>query len=94
MDAYVVLVSLKALKGGNQAGGHAVYAFYDKFGRFKIMDRSGIYNNLDDLVKKYPVDEFIPRSAATLTNVYAKFVGPQGVSVLAMEVLGVAADKK
>jgi hypothetical protein len=41
----------------------------------RIMDRSGIYKSLTEVAKKYPVDEFIPRTAAVLTNVYAKFAG-------------------
>ncbi len=94
-DGSVVMISVKGLRNGVQAGGHAVYAFYDKLGRLKIMDRSGVYNTLEDLARRYPqVDEFVPRAAATISNVYSKFVGPKGGAVLAIEVLAVVAEDK
>jgi hypothetical protein len=58
----------------------------------RIMDRSGIYKSLTEVAKKYPVDEFIPRTAAVLTNVYAKFAGAEGIAVIAVEVLGVVSE--
>ena len=94
-DGSVVMVSVKGLRAGNQVGGHAVYVFYNTLGRLKIMDRSGIFNTFEDLARRYPqVDEFVPRAASTITNVYGKFVGPGGAAVLVMSVLGVSAEKK
>jgi len=91
----VVMISVKAIKGGQPIGGHAVYLFYNKFGKLRIMDRTGEYNTLKQLADKYSqVDEFIPRAAVTLTNVYAKYVGPKGAAVLAMEVLAVTVEER
>lgn len=89
----VVLVSVKCIKNGKDAGGHALYIFYDTFGRLRIMDRTGLYKTLSEVALKYPVDDFVPRAAVRLTNIYAKFVGPNGSSVLAMEMLGVVSEK-
>lgn len=89
----VVLISTKAMKNGQQAGGHAFYVYKDVMGRLRLMDRSGVYKNLAEIARKYPVDEFIPRSAATLTNIYAKYTGPEGSTVLAIEVLGLVSEE-
>jgi hypothetical protein len=88
----VVLISVKCMKNGQQVGGHALYTFYDMWGRLRIMDRTGVYESLAEVAKKYPVDEFIPRKAALLTNLYAKFAGAEGAAVLAIEVLGVVTE--
>jgi hypothetical protein len=91
----VVMVSVKGVKDGVTVGGHAVYIFYNKFGKVKIMDRTGEYGTLNELaiVYKAQVDEFIPRAAVTLTNVYAKYMVSQNSAVLAIEVLAVASEK-
>lgn len=90
-DGSVVLVSLKGLKDGREVAGHAVYFFKDHLGRTRIMDRTGVYENISDLTNIYSqVDEFIPRSIASLYNIYAKYMLPEGSAILAIEVLGVA----
>lgn len=91
-DGGVVLVSFRVMRGGKEVSGHAMYAFYDHVGQLKIMDRTGIHSNIADIPKLYGIDEFIPRSAMGISNVYAKYA--DGVSVLAMEVAGVAATKR
>ena len=91
-DGSVVLVSVKVMRGATDAGGHAIHVFYDVFGRLRFMDRTGVYDNLAVLAKKYNATEFVPRSAVQLKNVYGKFVGPHGMATLAMEALGVVAS--
>jgi len=69
-----------------------MYAFYDHLGKVKIMDRTGIYSNINDIPRLYGIDEFIPRALVEVGNVYVKYAN--GVSVLAMEVVGVAATNR
>ncbi|MBC7500126.1 MAG: hypothetical protein H7315_06485 [Herminiimonas sp.] len=88
-DGSVVLISVLVMRGANVAGGHAIHAFYDSFGRVRIMDRTGIYSDLAALAHRYRATELIPREAIKLENVYGKFVGPHGMATLAMEALGV-----
>jgi len=89
----VILVSLRGMKNNTQIGGHAVYFFRDIHGKVKIMDRTGVYNSLDELAVMYgQVDQFIPRAATTIQNIYAKLVMPKGSFVLTIEVLGVVND--
>ncbi len=90
-DGNVVLVSLNGMLNGARTGGHAVYFFRDTLGRVRIMDRTDIYKSLDELVAKYgQFDKFIPRAIAPLENIYAKYVAPQGTTLLAIEVIGVS----
>lgn len=90
-DGSVVLVSLKGMKDGQRTGGHAVYFFKDHLGRVRIMDRTGQYQTLTELVARYrQFDEFIPRAIAPIDNIYAKFIAPKGTAILAIEVIGVS----
>lgn len=93
-DGSVVLISVKVMRGTTLAGGHAIHAFYDTFGRLCFMDRTGVYTDLVVLAQRYRATEFVPRAAVKLENVYAKFVGPHGMATLAMEALGVVANDK
>lgn len=88
----VVLISVKCIKNGRQTGGHALYVYRNSWGQLRIMDRTGVYESLAEVAKKYPVDEFIPRTAAVLTNVYAKFVNAGTSAIMAIEVLGVVSE--
>jgi LysM repeat protein len=85
-DGSVVLISVNCMKNGARAGGHAFYAFYDKLGRLRFMDRTGIYSSIEELASRYKqFDAFALRAGATLKNVFLKFVGPKGTATLAME---------
>jgi len=90
----VVLVSLRGMKNNREIGGHAVYFFRDISGKVKIMDRTGTYNSLDELLQVYhQIDQFIPRTYIMIQNVYAKLVMPKGSFVLSIEVLGLVNDE-
>ncbi len=92
-DGSVVLVSFRCMRAGKEVSGHAMYVFYDYLGRFRIMDRTGVYDDLRAIAKQYDrIDEFIPRAAAEVSGVYAKVV--DGITVLAMEIRGVVATQK
>lgn len=71
-----------------------MYLFYDVFGRLRVMDRTGIYDSLDDVARRYGAERFDIRAAALLENVYAKFFGPKGSATLAVEALAVVAREK
>jgi len=58
------------------------------------MDRTGIYNSMAEVARRYGADEFVVRAAALVENVYAKFLGPKGSATLAMEALAVVATEK
>jgi hypothetical protein len=71
---------------------HAMYAFHDYLGRFRIADRTGAVvaslQELEQLKPGYgPIGSAVPHSAALLHNVFMKFLGPKGTATLAMEVL-------
>jgi LysM domain len=73
---------------------HALYAFYDYMGRFRIADRSGlVVSSLRELEELKPgygaIGSAVPQSVALLKNVFMKFVGPKGLATLAMEVQAV-----
>ena len=85
-DGSVVLVSVRAVRNGANVGGHAIYFFYDKLGRLRIADRTGVYKSLGELARRYSVTEFIPRGAAHMKNLFMKFVGPKGTATLAVQV--------
>jgi LysM repeat protein len=98
-DGSVVLFFVKwhnTLK--NQETRHALYAFYDYLGRFRIADRTGaVVNSLEELHKIVPgyggIGSAVPFEMALIKNVFMKFIGPKGTATLAMEVLAqLAAD--
>ena len=90
----VLLISVKVIQQGRVAGGHAMYLFYDVLGRLRVMDRTGIYDSLSAVAKRYEAERFDIRAAALLENVYAKFFGPKGSATLAVEALAVVAREK
>ncbi len=80
-DGSVVLISVRCMSKGREVGGHLVYAYYDTLGRLRFMDRTIIsasqktYASLEEIVTKYSgrgIDEFIPRAALPLYNVFVK----------------------
>ncbi len=73
---------------------HAMYLYYDYFGRIRIMDRTGVYTKLSDIGPIYGAKEIILQEAVRVEGVYAKIVGPKGLTILVMEVLGVVATEK
>jgi hypothetical protein len=82
-DGSVVLISVRCMRKGQEVGGHLVYAFYDTFGRLRFMDRTiggkadETYRSLEEIVERYKgagIDEFIPRAALPLYNVFVKSV--------------------
>jgi hypothetical protein len=98
-DGSVVLFFVKwhnTLK--NKESAHALYAFYDYLGRFRIADRTGaLVNSLEELHKIIPgyggIGSAVPFEMALMRNVFMKFIGPKGTATLAMEVLAqLAAD--
>lgn len=93
-DGSVVMISLRVMKKGKEVGGHAVYAFRDFIGRVRIMDRTGIYDDLNGMTGAYGVDEFVPRAAAHVQNVYAKMMNAGKAAVLAVGALGVVASER
>ena len=90
-DGSVVLISLRGVKNGKAAGGHAIYAFYDKLGRLRFSDRSGIYKRIDEIAARYSKDEYIPRGAVHMKNLFMKFIGPKGTGTLAIAINSVIA---
>jgi hypothetical protein len=89
-DGSVLLVSLKCMKNGKLISGHAVYFYKTFLGRTRIMDRTGEYTSLTELVAKYRAfDAFIPRAFVPLENIFAKYLAPKGTTALTIEVLGV-----
>jgi LysM domain len=89
-DGSVVMFGVKWQKAGKNVA-HALYAFYDHMGRFRIADRSGaVVSSLQELQELKPgygaIGSAVPQSVALLKNVFMKFVGPKGLATLAMEV--------
>jgi len=88
-DGSVLMFGINWERNGQRVG-HALYAFYDHFGRFRIADRTGlVVRSLEELEKLKPgygpIGSAIPQSVALLQNVFMKFVGPKGLATLAMQ---------
>jgi hypothetical protein len=89
-DGSVVMFGVRWQKGGKSVA-HALYAFYDYMGRFRIADRTGVVvKSLEELERLKPgygaIGSAVPQSVAMMKNVFMKFVGPKGLATLAMEV--------
>jgi hypothetical protein len=89
-DGSVLMFGVRWQKAGKNVA-HALYAFYDHMGRFRIADRSGaVVSSLQELQELKPgygaIGSAVPQSVALLKNVFMKFVGPKGLATLAMEV--------
>jgi LysM domain len=92
-DGSVLMFGARWQRSGRTVA-HALYAFYDHMGRFRIADRTGLVvgslQELEQLRPGYgPIGTAVPQSVALLKNVFMKFVGPKGLATLAMEVLTV-----
>jgi hypothetical protein len=92
-DGSVVMISLNGMRNGARVAGHSIYAFRDALGRVRLMDRSGVYGSLEELGRRYTqCDQFVPRAAAVVENVFGKFVdATEKVAVLAMAALAAPA---
>lgn len=89
-DGSVLMFGVRWERKGETVA-HALYSFYDHFGRFRIADRSGlVVSSLEELEQLKPgygsIGSAVPQSVALLKNVFMKFVGPKGLATLAMEV--------
>jgi hypothetical protein len=89
-DGSVVMFGVRWQKDSKNVG-HALYAFYDYLGRFRIADRSGlVVSSLRELEELKPgygaIGSAVPQSVALLKNVFMKCVGPKGLATIAMEV--------
>jgi hypothetical protein len=71
-DGSVVLVNLEGVRNGVRAGGHCVYLFRDLAGRVRIADRYGVFENIEQLAKRYAskFDSFRPLKAAVVENLF------------------------
>jgi hypothetical protein len=92
-DGSVLMFGVNWVRKGKRVA-HALYAYYDAFGRFRIADRTGlVVSSLEELEKLKPgygpIGSAVPHSAAVLQNVFMKMIGPKGLATLALQVLAV-----
>lgn len=95
-DGSVVLISVRCVRAGRDAGGHLVYAYYDVLGRLRFMDRTigsaaqKSYASLEEIAMRYRLDAMIPRAALPLHNVFVKSIG-HDLPILALPIRAVVA---